>query len=324
MEKADKQLVVLIPAYNESSSIQAVISQIPRQIKGIANVHVLVMDDGSSDDTANKALAAGADTIVSNARNLGLGRNFKLGLEKALSLEADIIVNLDADGQFNCQDIPKLIQPIVEEKAGMVTGSRFLQKETTFNIPWLKKIGNWGFTKLICAITNQKFTDTQCGFRAYSREAALKLNLFGKFTYTQEAFIELAEKDVVIVEVPVEVKYFNNKRKSKISSNLIFYGFRSLGIIANATRDTQPLSFFGLPGFILFALGFIGGVYSFVYWITHFLTSPIKTIFTVSIFFMTFGLLLIIFGLLADMLKRIKKTQEEILFKLKKKEYKKE
>ncbi len=320
MDNIKKKLVVLIPAFNESGAIRGVISQIPREIPGILNVQILVINDGSSDDTATQARLAGADCIVDNPRNLGLGKTFNLGLEKALFMGADIIVNIDGDGQFDPRDIPRLIQPILEQKADMVTGSRFLQKEKIKNLPWLKKIGNWAFTKLICSIIKQKLTDTQCGFRAYSKETALKLNLFGKFTYTQEVFINLADKNITITEIPIKVKYFD-KRKSKISGNLIIYGFRSLGIIANATRDTQPISFFGLPGLMLFILGCAGGLYSFIYWLIYLKTTPVKTLVTVAIFLMISGLLLIIFGLLADMIKRSKQTQEEILYQLKKNKY---
>lgn len=319
MSNIDKKLVVLIPAFNESENIAGVISQIPREIPGIFSVQILVINDGSTDDTASQAHLAGADNIINNPKNLGLGKTFSLGLEQALFMDADIIVNIDGDGQFDPRDIPRLIQPIIKQRADMVTGSRFLQKEKIKNLTWIKKIGNLAFTKLICSIIKQKLTDTQCGFRAYSKETALKLNLFGKFSYTQEVFINLANKDITIAEIPITVKYFD-KRKSKISGNLILYGFRSLGIIANTTRDTQPISFFGLPGFILFTLGCVSGLYSFIYWLIYLKTTPVKTLVTVAIFLMLSGLLLIIFGLLADMIKRSKQTQEEILYRLKKQE----
>ncbi|MBU1202528.1 glycosyltransferase family 2 protein [Patescibacteria group bacterium] len=314
------KLIIQIPAYNEEKTIADIIKNIPKNIDNIDKIEILVMDDGSSDQTANLSRQAGANYVFSRKKNIGLGNNFKSGIDATLKLGADIIVNIDGDGQFDPQDIPKLVKPIVEKEAQMVTGSRFLDKNTSKNVPWLKRMGNKYFSKLISQITGQKFSDTQCGFRAYSKEAALQLNLFGKFTYTQEAFIDLAEKGIKIVEVPIAVKYFK-ERKSKISGNLIFYGFRSLGIIANTTRDTQPLSFFGVPGLLLFVFGFAGGLFSFVYWIIYLVTTPIKTLFIVSVFFMTFGTLLIIFGLLADMIKRVKKTQEKILYHLRKKEF---
>lgn len=313
------KLIVTIPSYNESAKIADVIKNIPRNIDHIDDVKILVSDDGSSDDTVNIAKNNGADIVLAHKQNMGLGKNFQTALQKALHSGADIIVNIDGDGQFDPQDIKKLIVPILKKEAHMVTGSRFTSREQAQRVPIVKRLGNYAFTNLINLITKQKFTDTQCGFRAYSKEAALRLNLFGRFTYTQETFMDLVEKEISIKEIPISVKYFED-RKSHISGNLISYGFKSLGIIANTLRDTQPMTFFGFPGASVFSLGFVGAATSLIYWFINHQTTPIKTLFIVSVFFMTFGLLLIIFGLLADMIKRVKKIQEEILYKLKKKE----
>lgn len=313
-----KKVVVMIPAFNEEKTIGKVIERIPKKIKGIDKVAVLVMDDHSSDNTAETAKKAGAEFIFRQKANRGLGVNFRKGIEKALELGADIIVNIDADNQFNPNDIPNLIEPILNGEADMVTASRFLDKKAN-NMPLLKKWGNKRYAKLIGKITGQTFSDVSCGFRAYSREAALKLNLQGKFTYTQESFIDLAEKGMRIKEVPSEVNYFKD-RNSKISGKLAKYGMKSLGIIAKATRDTQPLSFFGIPGLILFLLGAAGAGFSFFYWLTHLMTTPVRQLFNVSVFFIIFGLSLAVLGLLADMIKSLKTTQDEVLYRLKKQE----
>jgi glycosyltransferase involved in cell wall biosynthesis len=310
------KVIVMIPAYNEEKTIGKVIEGIPREISGVSEVRVMVMDDCSPDGTIEAAKRAGADHIFKQKQNAGLGRNFKKGIDCALRLGADIIVNIDADGQFDSRDVVKIIQPILKHEADMVTCTRFANPEMTKNMPWIKKWGNRRFTNLVNRITGKKFTDTQCGFRAYSREAALRMNLNGKFTYTQESFIDLVEKGMVIKEIPLEVKYFK-ERNSKVSGNLSKYGFRSLGIIAKTTRDTQPLTFFGLPAIIIFGLGFAGGLASFIYWIIEHATTPVKTLFQVSVFFMIFGLLLFILGLVADMLRTIKRSQDEILYRLK-------
>ncbi len=312
------KLVVMLPAYNEEKTIGSVISRVPRKLPGIKDIEILVMDDSSTDKTAEIAKKAGADWVFLNKKK-GLGYNFKNGVEHCLKLGADVIVNIDADGQFNPDDIPSLIQPILAKEADMVTCSRFINPDLVTNMPWVKKWGNKKFTRLVSKIAGDNFTDTQCGFRAYSKEAALRLNLQGAFTYTQEVFIDLAEKGMRIKEIPLAVKYFK-KRQSAISSKLIRYGLKSLGIIAKATRDTQPLTFFGMPGLILFLTGLGGAGYSFWFWATHLMTTPIRTLFNVSIFFIISGLSLIILGLLADMLKRMNITQEEILYKLKKQE----
>jgi len=314
------KIIVMIPAFNESSSIAKVISEIPRKINGCNDIQVLVMDDNSTDNTSEVSKKAGADYVVRNKENLGLGKNFKKGIETSLKLGADIIVNIDADGQFNPKDIEKITLPIIHNQADMVTCSRFLNPELTKNMPWIKKWGNRRFTNLVSRITGQKFTDTQCGFRAYSREAALRLNIRGSFTYTQESFIDLVEKGMKILEVPCEVRYFKD-RKSHISGKLRRYGFKSLGIIAKTTRDTQPLSFFGLPALIIFILGLAGGLSSLVFWLSTHTTTPIRTLFSVSVFLMIFGVSLGILALIADMLKSMKQTQDEVLYRLKKKDF---
>jgi glycosyltransferase involved in cell wall biosynthesis len=313
------KLIVQIPAYNEEKTIGKVIREIPRKIRGISDVKVLVTDDGSADNTIKEAEKAGADYFLLHKSNQGLGKNFKDGIEKCLELGADIIVNIDADGQFNSRDIPKLVQPILDGEADMVTCSRFLKPELTENMPWAKKWGNKRFTKLVNKVTGKSFTDTQCGFRAYSKEAALRLNLNGKFTYTQEVFIDLAEKGLKIKEIPLRVVY-HKARKSLVSGSLLRYGLKSLGIIARATRDSQPLTFFGMPGLALFVFGVLGALASFLYWITHLVTAPVRTLFNVSVFFAIFGLSLGVLGLLADMFKTSKKIQEEILYRMKRRE----
>jgi len=311
-------IIVQIPARNEGKTIAGVIKRIPRKINN-HKIKVLVINDASDDDTAKIAKSAGADYVFNRKVSEGLGAVFKTGIDTCLKLGADIIVNIDADNQFNPEDTPKLVLPILNNEADMVTASRFLKPELTKNMPWIKKWGNKRFTKLISKITGQKFTDTQCGFRAYSREAALRLNLKGKFTYTQEVFIDLIEKGMKIKEVPLEVKYFK-ERNSLISGNLRRYGLKSIAIIGRATRDSQPLSFFGMPGLILFILGAIGGGFSFFFWLFTHTTTPIKTLFNLSVFFTISGIALIVLGLLADMLKTVKSSQDEILYKLKKHE----
>jgi glycosyltransferase involved in cell wall biosynthesis len=312
-------IMVQIPARNEEKTIGTTIKNIPRKINN-HKVEVLVINDNSTDNTEDVAKKAGADHIFNRKVNEGLGVTFKSGIDASLKLGADIIVNIDADGQFNPKDIPAIVQPILEDKADMVTCSRFLKPELTKNIPFMKKWGNRRFTKLISRITGQKFTDTQCGFRSYSREAALRMNIKGKFTYTQEVFIDLVEKGMKIKEVALPVHYFK-ERNSLISGNLRKYGFKSLGIIGKATRDTQPLNFFGKPGLALFTLGALGGIYSFIYWMTHLATTPIRTLLNLSIFLTIAGVSLIVLALLADMLKSIRTDQEEILYRLRKRAF---
>ena len=314
------KLIVMIPAFNEEGVIANVIRNIPRNVSSIKSVEVLVMDDKSTDNTVKVSKNAGADYVITNEVNQGLGQNFKKGINHALRLGADIIVNIDADGQFNSKDIPKLIQPILNKEADVVTCSRFIDPSIVKNMPFRRKIGNLLFAKIINRITGRSLTDVSCGFRAYSREAALRLNLFGSFTYTHESIIDLTNKNMRISEIALPVVYFE-ERRSLISGNLISYGVRSLNIMIRATRDTQPLSFFGRPALLLLFIGLIGIAFSFGYWLIYHATTPVRFLFQVSVFLAVFGISLGILALLADMLKTIKMNQEEMIYRMKKGEY---
>ena len=315
------KLIVIIPAFNEEKTIAQVIKNIPKTIEGIDEIEILVIDDGSTDDTAKIAKEAGA-LVVSHTKNEGLGVAFSTGIKEALKQGADIVVNIDADNQFDPQEIPKLIKPILEKKAEMVAGSRFENKASISQIPFIKRWGNKAFTLLINLLTRQNFTDTQCGFRAYSKEALLRLNLFGRFTYTQEVFLDLVNKGLKIVQVPVKVKYYK-EREAKISSSFFRYFCQTILIILRTFRDYKPLVFFGVPGLAIFGAGILFWFYSFVYWLIHHQTTPVRMYFFIGVALVIFGFLLIILALIADMLKRIRQTQEEILYRLKKKEYEK-
>ena len=199
-------LVVVLPALDEERTVAQVIEAIPRAIPGIGRVEALVVDDGSTDRTAELARQAGA-RVVSHASRRGVGAAVATGIDAALRLGADYIVNMDADGQFDPAGIPELIEPLRKGEAEFVTCSRFGLKDYQPEMPWAKRWGN----RLMCRIINwiiwgARFTDVSCGFRAYTRETALRLNLFGQFTYTQETFIDLAAKGVRMAEVPLRVR----------------------------------------------------------------------------------------------------------------------
>ena len=314
-----KKLVVLIPAFNEEKTIASVIKAIPRRIPKVKKVEVLVVNDGSKDRTAEKAKKAGANKIYSHSKNMGLGIAFRDGIWQALKMKADIIVNIDADGQFNPKDIPKLVKPILKGKADVVTCSRFKDKALEPKMPWVKKFGNRLFTKLTNYLTKNNFTDTQCGFRAYNREAALRMNLFGKFTYTQEALLDLTQKGMRVKEVACKV-VGERKGKSRVVSSWYSYGLKALIIIIRTIRDYEPLKFFGLIGLFLML---VGGISAFALWIRLLLIqmiSPYMWVVYADVVFIILGFLLIILALIADMSDRQRKLQEEILYRVKKHE----
>ncbi|MEX2054835.1 MAG: glycosyltransferase family 2 protein [Candidatus Andersenbacteria bacterium] len=307
------KLVVIIPALNEEKTIAQVIGGIPTTISEISTIEIIVIDDGSTDKTSTIARKAGAE-VVRHKRNLGLGEAFRTGLEEALKRGADIIVNMDGDGQFNPQDIPKLIALIQHGMADFVTATRFAKPEFMPEMPALKLFGNRWMTRLINFITGKQFTDVSCGFRAYSRVAALKLTLFGRFTYTQESFIDLAYKDLSMAEVPLLVRGQREHGRSRVASNLWRYGLKSASIIFRAARDYQPLYFFGIPGGITFTGGVAAGVFLLIHYINTGQTYPYRSLVQLSGILIIVGFLLIFISLLADMLYRNRVLLEELLF----------
>ena len=313
------KLVVMIPAYNEESTIGLVISSIPKKIANVGEVKVLVINDGSSDRTVEEAKRAGADRIISFPTNRGLGVAFKAGIEEALKIGAEGIVNIDADGQFDSKDIARLAQPILKGEADVVTCSRFKDRGLEPKMPFVKKFGNSLFTAIINFLTGQRFSDTQCGFRAYSREAALHMTLFGKFTYTQEVFLNLVQKGFTITEVACNVKG-ERIGKSKIVKHWYSYGVKALMIVIRTVRDYRPLQFFGSIGLALFLIGSASALVLFIRLLLFNVVSPYMWAVYADVVLIVLGFLLMILALLADMSDRQRKIMEEILYRLKKQE----
>ncbi|MEO6437048.1 MAG: glycosyltransferase family 2 protein [Tepidisphaeraceae bacterium] len=315
------KLVVTIPALNEEATIAQVIAGVPRRIPGVSEVEVIVMNDGSTDRTAEFAAEAGA--IVVNVHNRpGLGKVFGTGLERAMRRGADIIVNIDGDGQFDPADIKRLIDPILEGEADFVTCSRFADRELWPTMPKVKFWGNRVVTNIInwvCGGT--QFTDVSCGFRAFNREAAYRLTLFGRFTYTQECFIDLFSKGLRMAEVPLRVRGVREHGDSRVASSIFKYATNSLPIILRAMRDIQPLKFFGGIALLLFIPGILLGGFVTGYYIMYGKTTPYTALITMSGVAITLAFLLGVLALLADMLGRHRKISEELLYLARRKVY---
>ena len=310
------KLVIVIPAFNEAKTIAQVIESVPK-VGGVDKQIILVVNDGSSDNTEQIASKTGA-IVFSHNYNKGLGPAFRSGVEKAIEFDADVMVTLDADGQFPANQIGELVKPILHSKADMVTGTRFGNKAyIPHNMGITKYVGNKIIAWMISRLVGERYSDVSCGFRAYSKEALLKINLYGKFTYTQEVFIDLAVKNLRIVEIPVRVKYFTG-RKSRIFKNGLNYALKSLWIIFRTYRDFAPFKVFGYTGIIIFVIGLIFDLVLIRHYLIYRVFTPYVFAGFMGGFLNVMGLGLVVVGVVADMLVRIRMNQEQILYQLKK------
>jgi glycosyltransferase involved in cell wall biosynthesis len=315
------RLIVNLPAFNEEEKIASTIKRVPRVIEGISEVLVQVIDDGSQDRTVEVAKAAGADFVYSNNTNRGIGKTFRHAVERALENGADIMVNIDADGQFNPLDIEKLIQPILDGPADLVSADRFSHHKAK-NIPWIKDFLNRFAASVISRFMNTHIKDLTCGFRAYNRETLLRLNLPGDYTYTQEVIIDALGKNLKILWIPVEVTYFAG-RKSRVVKSIMSYVNNSFRIILKAVRDVRPMKFFGIPGLFLMLVSLAVFISFLFFYFQDFKVSPYRNYLLFSAVTFLVGLQFVVFALIADMIKSSRKLTEDLMYQMKKERYKK-
>lgn len=314
---AGLSLLVAIPCLNESENLESLLPRIPRAINGFERVDVLVVDDGSTDDTASVAKKHGA-IVVSHRTNRGVGAAFATASQYALENGYSMLVNLDGDNQFNPEDIPLLCAPVAKGEAEMATASRFLSEDCQpAGIPKAKLYGNKMMSAIISNLVRTKFYDVSCGFRCYGREALLRMTLSGIFTYTQESIIDLSVRHLHIKEVPIKVQYFKD-RKSRVAGNLWRYGLKSMGIILRSYRDYFPLRFFwGIALFFLLPSLILGGIFFYHYLSTGFFSGALYAGFS-SAFLFILAIIFFVVGIFADMFVRLRINQENILYRLKK------
>jgi glycosyltransferase involved in cell wall biosynthesis len=307
-------LLVALPALNEEKTVAAVIRGIPRQIPGIERIDVLVVDDGSSDATASEAAGAGAH-VIRHPEPEGVGAAFGTALRHAIDSGSDLIVSIDADGQFDPADIPTLIEPVQSGRADFSTASRFLDPALVPAMPPIKRWGNVAMARLVSGLTGHTFRDVSCGMRCYSRRAALSLNPIGRFTYTQEVFLNLAFKRLRIVEVPLRVRGEREFGESRVASNLWRYALRTSGIIFRCYRDYRPLLFFGSISLALTLAG--GALLAFLG--LHYLGtgnfSPHKWAGFSGATLLVIALLVLFMGVIGDMMNRHRIYLEELLYR---------
>jgi len=317
-----KKILVAIPAHNE----ELVIVEVVKKIKTVTekdNRHtysLVVFDDASKDDTVAK-LKNNNFNVYEIKKSFGLGNVFTHISTYFLENDYDYLITIDGDGQFDPNDIGKIIEPILNQEADMVTGSRFLKESQTTNISWLKKFGNKIGAKYISSILREKYFDVTCGFRAYTEKAILKLHTFSDFTYTQEVFLNLGFKKITIKEVPIKTMYFKN-RKSRMVKSVFSYIIKSLKIILKSIIVYSPMRLFSKLGILSFVVTLISGVFIFFWDQSTGSVTPYKWVGVTAIVSSIIGVILYCVGILLQITSRLQITAEEQLYLIKKNAYK--
>jgi glycosyltransferase involved in cell wall biosynthesis len=307
------KLAVYLPALNEAGTIGQVLDGIPSAIPRITHITRIVVDDGSTDGTAAVAELHGA-IVVRHPRNLGTGRAFMSGVQAGVASGADIIAGMDADGQFRPGDLSALIAPIVNGEADVVLCTRFGPgSQLAGKMPPVKRLGNWLLCRIISITVRQRFTDVSCGFRAFSRDAALRVDVRSDFEYAHESLLTWHRFGQRVVEMELPVLAERPSGKSRILSNVGSYALRSAPVLLTAIRDYSPLLFFGSLAIVAFVLSMLIGGGVFVHWWRTSETAPYTSLITVSVGGMLLAVLLGTVAMLADLIARLKFQVEELL-----------
>jgi len=249
------KLIIQIPCWNEEETLGITLQALPRQVPGFTSVEWLVIDDGSTDRTVEVAKKHNVDHIVQLPQHLGLARAFEAGLEAALAAEADVIVNTDADNQYDARDIPKLVSPILEGQAAIVIGRRPISQIEHFSPTkrLLQRVGSWTVRK----VSGTNVPDAPSGFRAMSWKAAIQIKVFNSHTYTLETIIQAGQRNIPVTWVDIRVN--DDLRPSRLVSSIRSYVMRSVNVILRIFMLYRPLRFFIALGSIPFALGSLIG-----------------------------------------------------------------
>ncbi len=311
------KLIIQIPCYNEEVALGVTLSKLPENIDGIDTIEVLVSDDCSTDRTVEIAKEYGVKHIVTSTHHRGLAKTFLYGIQKALNEGADIIVNTDADNQYCADDIEKLIRPILEKKADIVIGSRPIKDIKSFS-PFKKFLQFLG-SKIVRLISSTATDDAPSGFRAFSKEAAIAINVFDNYTYTIETVIQAKTKGLHILSVPVRVN--DTYRKSRLVKNIFQYIIRNSFTILRMFIIYRPFRFFAFIGGLIFLVGMILlGRFIFLYFLDEG-NGHIQSLIICSMLVIT-GFQVVLFGVLADLLAINRKLIEDIQVRTKKLENK--
>jgi len=308
-----KKLIIQIPCLNEAQTLPATLADLPRSIPGIDAIEVLVIDDGSRDGTADVARACGVDHIVRMRRNKGLAAAFTAGIDACLKAGADYIVNTDADNQYGGHEIPKLLEPLLRGEADICIGDRNIAELQTMS--WrkrqLQRLGSW----VVRQVSNTSVPDTTSGFRAYTRDAALRMHIVSEFSYTLESIIQAGKKRMAIAHVPVATN--PRTRESRLFDSIFGYVKRSAATIVRIYAMYEPLKVFSYIGLAVFAVGFALAL-RFVYlYLTSFTGGGryIQSLIFAAVL-MIVGFQVLLIGLVADVISANRKLLEDVLYRV--------
>ena len=306
------KLIIQIPCFDEEQTLPETVAELPREIPGIDLIEVLVIDDGSTDGTVEVARRHGVQHVVGFPRNRGLASAFKAGLDACLRLDADLIVNTDGDNQYCGGDIPALVKPIIDGEADMVVGDR--QTDTIPHFSFVKKKLQRLGSAVVRQVSRTDVADTTSGFRAFSREAALRLNLVSEFTYTLETIIQAGQCRMAVGSVPIRTN--PRTRPSRLFRGVGQYVRRSVGTIVRINMMYRPLRVFLWLGGLLFTGGFAMGLRFLYYYFTGGGSGHVQSVVLAGALLMI-GVQIMVMGLLADLIGANRKLVEDVLMRVK-------
>ncbi len=307
------KLIIQIPCYNEAATLPVTLKELPRHLNGFSAVEWLVINDGSEDGTAEIARQCGVDHIIDFTGNKGLARAFLAGLDAAIRLGADVIVNTDADNQYCGADISLLVAPILAGRADIVVGSRPIDEITSFSPikKFLQRVGS----KVVRLVSRTDIPDAPSGFRAMSREAALRLNVFNDYTYTLETIIQAGQKGIAITSVPVRVN--KPMRPSRLMKSIPSYLGKSLVTIVRIFVVYKSFRFFMTVGMTLAIAGMLTGIRFLGYYLSGNGSGHIQSLILSSIL-LGVGFQTMLTAFLADLLAVNRRLMEDIQYRVKK------
>ena len=310
------KLIIQIPCYNEAETLEVALNDLPKHIDGIDTIEYLIINDGSHDDTVEVARRWGVHYVVHFGKNRGLAKGFMAGLDACLRNGADIIVNTDADNQYNGEDIETLVRPILEGKSDIVIGSRPIDKTEHFS-PLKKKlqhVGSW----VVRRASKSGIPDAPSGFRAFSREAALRLNVTNEYTYTLETIVQ-AGREKIPMEA-VDIRTNGELRPSRLFHSMFGYIKKSILTILRTYVLYKPLSFFTILGSIPFAIGVILGIRFLVFFFSGNSAGHIQSLILASTLLMM-GFMTWVVGILSDTIASERKILEDVQYHARRADY---